>query len=69
MFLRLFFRTFLNSLFVNNFLVNMFVKICNKKQNMSEIILKKKVILPIKETERRNIFFQSFTGDTLDCNN
>ena len=69
MFLRVFLRTFINTLFVNNFLVDMFVKLCNKKQNMFENNLKKKTILPINETERRNIFFQSFTGDTLDCNN
>lgn len=69
MFYRVFVRTFLNSLFVNNFIVNEIVKLCNKNCDMSENSLKKKSILPIDKTERRNIFFQSFTGDELDCNN
>ena len=68
MFLRIFIRTFLDSLFVNNFITGMFVKLCNKNKNMSVKFLKKNTNNPIKDIER-NIFFQSFTGDTLDCNN
>jgi hypothetical protein len=68
MFLRLFLRTFLNTLFENNFIINFFVKICNKKPNMSLKHLKKKSNVPINKKER-SMFFQSFTGDILDCNN
>lgn len=69
MFLKVFLRTFFNSIFVDNFIIGMFVKICNKKTGMSINGLKKKTNSPINSLERENIFFQSFTGDTLDCNN
>lgn len=68
MFLRIFIRTFFDYLFKNNFITDMFVKICNKNKHMSVKSLKKNAEGPITDTER-NIFFQSFTGDTLDCNN
>ena len=69
MFLKVYLRTLLNIVFKNNYIAGMFVKLCNKKQNMPDNYLKKKFNLPIKEKERSIIFFQSFTGDILDCNN
>ena len=68
MFMRVFVRTLLNSIFVDNFIIEMFIKICNKKNKKFKEILKNNIVSPITETERRNIFFQSFTGDTIDCN-
>ena len=65
MILRVYFRTFLNALFVNNYMVNSFLKFCNKKECMTKPDLKKISVLPIENIERQR-FFQCSTGETID---
>lgn len=65
---RIFIRTLLNSVFKNNVLVNSFVKIYCKTPCAVEDAIKFKNNLSIQDLERKNtVFFQSVTGDKIDC--
>jgi len=68
MFLRVYIRTFLNTLFVDNFVAGMFIKFCNKKSRFSIKKLKKYNKNPIINRERCNMFFQRVSGDMIDYN-
>lgn len=64
--LRTFLRILFTSLFTKNPVADIFVNFCNKnsKKNIKTIKFDSK--LPIMEIERKN-FFQSVTGDRIDC--
>ena len=68
---RTYIRTLFNDIFKNNFLVKVFVKIVNFycglwSKNPNPIKFQSN--MPInKLNEKRNLFFQSVTGDKIDC--
>ena len=71
MFIRTYLRTLFNDIFKNNFLVKGFVKIVNfyfdlgfKRTNS----IKFQSNMPINKVEKKDpLFFQSVTGDKIDC--
>lgn len=71
MFIRTYTRTLFNDLFKNNFVVKVFFKIVNFYfklwfENTNSIKISSN--MPINEKkEKRVLFFQSVTGDKIDC--
>ncbi|MDD3435931.1 MAG: hypothetical protein PHC64_02150 [Candidatus Gastranaerophilales bacterium] len=71
MFIRTYTRTFLNDLFKNNFLiktisriVNFYCKLLLNNPNKIKFCTN----IPINQLrEKKSVFFQSVTGDKIDC--
>lgn len=71
MFIRTYIRTLFNDIFKNNFLskiifeiVNFYCKLWFRKTD----IIKFSQNMPIEELKKKKpLFFQSFTGDKIDC--
>mgnify|MGYP001805807331 FL=1 len=71
MFKRTYLRTLFNDILKNNFVAKMFVKIVNfyfdLGSNQSNFI-KFQPNMPINHVEKKDpLFFQSVTGDKIDC--
>ncbi len=71
MFIRTYTRTLFNDLFKNNFVIKTFKKIVNFYCNLwfkPQNTLKFGSNMSIKDMEEKKvIFFQSITGDKIDC--
>lgn len=71
MFIRTYVRTLFNDLFKNNFLIRIISKIVNfycKLWFKNTNPIKFSSNMPIQElVEKKAIFYQSFTGDKIDC--
>lgn len=69
--MRTYLRTLFNDIFKNNFIIKVFTKIVNFYCNLwfkSPNTIKFKPNMSIKDMEKKNvIFFQSVTGDKIDC--
>lgn len=65
---RTFLRKFFNEILNNNFIIESFVNIYYKNKENSSSPIKFDSKKPIETLERKKtIFFQSVTGDKLDC--
>ena len=68
MIFRTYVRTCLNDIFSKNFIVKAFVNIYYKFFVESSHDVKFSANLPIfKKEEKKSVFFQSVTGDKIDC--
>lgn len=68
MFTRTFIRTLFNDIFYNNFLVKNIVNFYYNPVFKSPKTIKFQPNMPIEGKEaKKNIFFQSVTGDKIDC--
>ncbi len=68
MILRTFLRTFFDTLFAKNPVIESFVNICYKNDKNKVKTIKFNSNVPITNIERKKeIFFQSVTGDRIDC--
>ena len=68
MILRTFLRTLFNSLLTKNPVIDVFVNFCYKTEKVSMKPIKFDKNIPISYSERKNnIFFQSVSGDSIDC--
>lgn len=71
MFIRTYFRTFFNDIFKNNLIVKVFMKIVNFYCDLyfkQAKTIKFEPNMSIKDIEeKKSIFFQSVTGDKIDC--
>lgn len=71
MFIRTYFRTLFNDIFKNNLIIKAFTKIVNFYCNLwfkGTETIKFQPNMPINEIEEKKvIFFQSVTGDKIDC--
>jgi len=71
MFIRTYIRTLFNDIFKNNFIAKSFVKIVNFYCDLwpkSTNPIKFQPNMPIDRLEKKKtLFFQSVTGDKIDC--
>lgn len=71
MFIRTYIRTLFNDIFKNNFLSKIIFEIVNfycKLWFRNTDIIKFSQNMPIEELKKKKpLFFQSFTGDKIDC--
>lgn len=68
--MRTYLRTLFNDIFKNNIIIKVFAKIVNFYCNISfstPNTIKFKAKMPITDMEKKQIIFQSVTGDKIDC--
>lgn len=68
--MRTYLRTLFNDIFKNNIFIKVFIKIVNFYCNLwpsTPNSIKFNSNMPITDMEKKQIIFQSVTGDKIDC--